>query len=177
MVVRAVTASPTGEVVVSSPMIPGPFLVVGVQIGGRSVGDSSILVTVTGAPARFVGGAGERLSPHGAVLSPQGPPQLLLGIPTIGYVDQLSRPIRLWPWYVFTGDVGAVALWVRGHGGLFAKDVSVLVSVWSLEDALRPEANGGSHDGHHRPSSAAWRAGGGSRGGVRAPLAFAARRS
>lgn len=132
--VRATTATITSDAVVSSPAVGGPFLVVGLQLVGDGAG--STLVTVVPEPVRFAPGAGARLAPYGAALTPVNPGVAFLGVPAIGAQVQRDRPIRYWPMHVHEGRTGAVAVWVRAHGALLAPVVAVAVSIWSLEDTL-----------------------------------------
>lgn len=120
--------------VVSTGMLPAPFLVVSVWVASTLSPAGSCQVTVVDAPITVAAVADQLLPMVGAQLFPFGPSLPFLAgpgePPAIGPVQGSTDALEFWPWYLHERP-GALALWVRQfsvQGGWQA-----LVSLWPLE--------------------------------------------
>lgn len=128
------------DAVVSSAVIPGPFLVVGALLWTSADLTSGALLTVVGAPINVNAVAGVRLPISGVQLFAGGPSFVgSLDPDPIGDASGRGTHIAYWPWYLYDGDSGALALWVR-NPGIGTMRWWAAVSVWPLvrEDEAIP---------------------------------------
>lgn len=128
------------DAVVSSAVLPGPFLVVSVQLW-EAVPDltSGALITIVPAPVNINAVAEVRLPIFGVQLFAGGPPGVISTQPDpIGDASGRGTETGYFPWFLYTGDSGALALWVR-NPGVGAMRWWAAVSVWPLEE-VEPRA-------------------------------------
>lgn len=117
--------------VVSTPMIRGPFVVVAAKFGFKGTSGASAALSVVGSPLREVFGV-DRLPVRGIPVIERGPAINVAGSAVIG--DPRLYPGRTyhWPWYVFEGTEGALALWVWKDLAVATIEVHATVSLWYL---------------------------------------------
>lgn len=143
-----------GDAVVSSAMLPGPFLVVSVLLW-EAVPDmtSGALLTIVPAPVNINAVAGVRLPIFGVQLFAGGPSatQPATQPDPIGDASGRGNDTGYFPWFLYEGDSAALALWVRPALG--AMRWWAAVSVWPLEE-LEPRARGRPQFSPHREFAA-----------------------
>ena len=126
-----------GDAVVSSAVLPGPFLVVSVLLW-EAVPDmtSGALLTIVPAPVNINAVAGVRLPIFGVQLHAGGPSALSGATQPdpIGDASGRGSDTGYFPWFLYEGDSAALALWVRPALG--AMRWWAAVSVWPLEREL-----------------------------------------
>ena len=122
------------DAVVSSAVLPGPFLVVSVLLW-EAVPDltSGALLTIVPAPVNINAVAGVRLPIFGVQLHAGGPSALSGATQPdpIGDASGRGSDTGYFPWFLYEGDSAALALWVRPALG--AMRWWAAVSVWPLE--------------------------------------------
>lgn len=127
------------DAVVSSDVLPGPFLVVSVLLW-EAVPDltSGALLTIVPAPIRIAAVANVRLPISGVQLFAGGPSALAGATQPdpIGDASGRGNQTGYFPWFLYDGDSGALALWVRA--GLGVMRWWAAVSVWPLEREVMP---------------------------------------
>lgn len=119
----------------TGPALPGPFLVVALDMGfgpGGSSGGAEL--TILTAPRRQVFADVDLMVIEGVRFMRQFPEGRKAGTLEIGDPLFIGGSPYLWPWYVYEGAVGYLALWVSGEFGV---DATVAVTVWELEE-FRP---------------------------------------
>ena len=126
------------DAVVSSALIPGPFLVVSALLW-EAVPDMtpSALVTIVPAPINITAVASVRLPISGVQLFAGGPSHIapVISPDPIGDGSGRGNEIGYWPWFLHEGS-GALALWVR-NPGIGTMRWWAALSVWPL--AREPE--------------------------------------
>ena len=131
-----VTAN-NGDGVLSTPMLPGPFLVVSVWLFRTGSLPGSCQVSIVDAPVRQEAVVDVKIPIIGDQLFPVGPDLALFAGPgeqvAIGPSQGALDALTAWPWY-FHPRRGALALWVRKHTVLAGSaGFQAGVSVWPLE--------------------------------------------
>lgn len=132
--------------VLSTPMLPSPFLVVSLFVFRATNLLGSCQVTVVDAPITQAAVADRLVPIVGVQLFPAGPDLPLLAGPgeETGIGEELgsSDALAYWPWYLHDRP-GALALWVRKHVVLAgATGYQVGASIWPLERTGDPAVTG-----------------------------------
>lgn len=127
----------------SSPAIGGPFVVVHAALTQAVFPAGSAELVILGAPAGLVSPGAAILNVGTVRFMPPGSRQNLGGQATLGMGFSLGIAASLWPWYVYEGQSGAIALWVRRNDAVNDVDVIADCTVWPLlaaaeADAARP---------------------------------------
>lgn len=123
---------PDQAAVTSSRLIPGPFVVVAVQAWEVAGAADSYEITVvpTRVFTRFPDV--DTVEVTGARFMELRPRVRRAGALEIGDPNMYTGRPYLWPWYVYEGSVGAIALWGLAEVGTAV--ITASVAVWELEE-------------------------------------------
>jgi hypothetical protein len=135
-VVRLVAAAMEPKIVVASTgILPGPFVVAAVRWVGPGFPGGGMVVTVVGSPIQGEWRSAQPAQVQGVPVVERAPVINVAGHPAMGDPLLYLGRTYVWPWYVFEGRQGAVAVWGLINGTELVVDARAVVSVWQLRAA------------------------------------------